>query len=60
MSGTQRTGRLSDGRAALPDSEVLASVISGIGQGTTSIPRHALPPQQIAPSLWILQFQALN
>lgn len=54
MSGTQRTGRLSDGRVVLPDSEVLASVISGVGQGTTLIPRHELPLQQIAPSLWIL------
>lgn len=60
MSGTQRRGRLSDGRASLPDSEVLASAISGIGQGNTSIPRHELPLQQIAPSLWILQCQALN
>lgn len=60
MSGIQRRGRLNDGRAALPDSKVLASVISGIGQDTTLIPRNELPPQQIAPSLWILQCQALN
>lgn len=43
MSGIQRTGRLNDCRVALPASKVLASVISGIVQGTKLIPRHELP-----------------
>lgn len=55
-----REQTLNDGRVALSDSKVLASVISGIGQGTTLIPRYELPLQQIAPSVWILQCQALN